>query len=115
MADEVVLPAKTCNVEEVPELLSWLEEAEIRLVVHAEWTILVNQCKIIIVVSNDTDTIAILLHCTPYLQTLGLTEMWQQYTRSTGEKRHASTASDDFPPWNTTGKDSDQIPHTNRR
>ena len=34
---------------------------------------------------NTTDTFALLLHYVPYLQALGLKEIWQQY--DTGEKR----------------------------
>ena len=71
--------------EEIPDLLSWIEEADSRVVVHVNWAVRVKQCKRIIVVSNDTDTFAYLLHYTPYFQTLGLREMWQQY--GTGEKR----------------------------
>ena len=42
-------------------------------------------CKRVIIVSNATDTFALLIHYTSYHQTLGLQEMWQQY--GTGEKR----------------------------
>ncbi len=39
----------------------------------------------VVVLSNDTDTFALLLHYAPYLQTLGLKDIWQQH--GTGEKR----------------------------
>lgn len=52
---------------------------------HVKWAVLVKHCKRVIVVSNDTDTFALLLHYTSYLQTIGLREMWQQY--GTNEKR----------------------------
>ncbi|KAH3729321.1 hypothetical protein DPMN_055288 [Dreissena polymorpha] len=35
--------------------------------------------------SNDSDSFALLLHFTPYFQTLGMKEIWQKY--GTGEKR----------------------------
>ncbi|KAH3823384.1 hypothetical protein DPMN_125183 [Dreissena polymorpha] len=35
--------------------------------------------------SNDTDSFALLLHVTPYFQTLDMKEIWQQH--GTGEKR----------------------------
>ena len=43
------------------------------------------KCKRIVVVSNDTDTFALLLYSIPYFQTLGLKEIWQLY--GTDEKR----------------------------
>ena len=51
-----------------------------------EWAVRVKQCQRVVVLSNDTDTFALLLHYAPYLQTQGLKELWQQY--GTGEKRH---------------------------
>ena len=71
--------------EEISDLLNWIEEADARLVVHVDWAVLVQRCKRVVVVSNDTDTFALLLHYTPYFQDLWLEEMWQQY--GTGEKR----------------------------
>ena len=41
--------------------------------------------KRVVIVSNDTDTFALLLYYTPYFQELGMKEIWQQY--GTGEKR----------------------------
>ena len=71
---------------EIPELLNWTEEADSRLVLHVEWAVREKQCQRVVVLSNDTDTFALLLHYAPYLQTEGLKELWQQY--GTGEKRH---------------------------
>ena len=85
VCDDEVLPAISLGGEEIPSLLNWIEEADARLVVHVEWAVRVKQCKRVVIVSNDTDTFAILLHYTPYFQALGLKEMWQQY--GTGEKR----------------------------
>jgi hypothetical protein len=83
--DDEALPAIASGGKEIPELLNWIEEADARLVVHVEWAVREKQCNRIVIVSNDTDTFALLLHYTVYLQTLGLQEMWQQY--GTGEKR----------------------------
>ena len=83
-----MLPAKANGGAEIPELLNWTEEADSRLVLHVEWAVRVKQCQRlrVVVLSNDTDTFALLLHYAPYLQTQGLKELWQQY--GTGEKRH---------------------------
>ena len=53
------------------------------------WAVCVKQCKRVVIISNDTDTFALLLHYTPYFQELGLREIWQQY--GTGEKKHMLT------------------------
>ena len=42
---------------------------------HVEWAVCVKQCKRAVVVSNDTDTFALLLYYTPHLRK----EIWQQY------------------------------------
>ena len=83
--NDEVLPAKAAGGEEFPDLLNWIEEADAGLVVHVEWAVSVKQCRRVVVVSNDTDTFAMLLHYTPYFQGLGMEELWQQY--GTGEKR----------------------------
>ena len=54
----------------ISDLLNWIEEADARLVVHVDWAVLVQRCKRVVVVSNDTDTVAILLHYTPHFQDL---------------------------------------------
>ena len=85
VSDDEVLPAKVAGGEEIPDLFNWIEEADARLVVHVEWVVRVKQCKRVVVVSNDTDTFALLLYHTPYLLALGMMEIWQQY--GTGEKQ----------------------------
>ena len=85
VSDHEVLPAKAAGGEEIPDLCNWIEEADDRLVVHVEWVVRVKQCKRVIVVSNDTDTFALLLYYTPHLLALGMKEFWQQY--GIGEKR----------------------------
>ena len=70
-----VLPAKAAGGEEIPDLLNWIEEADARLVVHVEWAVRVKRCKRVVVVSNDTDTFALLLYYTTHLQALGMKEI----------------------------------------
>ncbi|KAK3885497.1 hypothetical protein Pcinc_010238 [Petrolisthes cinctipes] len=70
VSDEEVYPANASGGDKIPDLFSWIEEADSRVVVHVDWAVRVKQCKRIIVISNDTDTFALLLHYTPYLQSL---------------------------------------------
>jgi len=79
------VPAIATDCKEIHKLLNWIEEADARLVVHVDWAVRVQQCKRVVVVSNDMDTFALLLHYTPYFLDMGLQEMWQQY--GTGEKQ----------------------------
>ncbi len=85
ICDDKAVPAKATGAKGIPNLLNWIEEADARLVVHVDWAVRVQQCKRVVIVSNDTDTFALLLHYTPYFQNLGLQEIWQQH--GTGEKR----------------------------
>ena len=85
VSDDEALPAIASSGEEIPDLLNWIKEADARLVVHVDWAIRVQNCKRVVIVSNDTDTFALLLHHTPHFQDLGVQEIWQQY--GTGEKR----------------------------
>lgn len=85
VSDDEVLSATATGGQEIPNLFSWIEEADARLVVHVEWAVRVHKCKRIVIVSNDTDTFTLLLHYAPSLIDIGLEEMWQQY--GTGEKR----------------------------
>ena len=73
-ADEV-LPAKANGCADIPELLNGTEEEDISIVLHVEWAVRVKQCQRVVVLSNDTDTFALLLHYAPYLQTQGLKEL----------------------------------------
>ena len=67
VSDDQVLPAKANGGAEIPELLNWTEEADGRLVLHVEWAVRVKQCQRVVVLSNDTDTFALLLYYAPYL------------------------------------------------
>ena len=102
-----MLPAKANGGAEIPELLNWTEEADIRLVLHVEWAVRVKQCQRVVVLSNDTDTFALLLHYATYLQTQGLKELWQQYLWHWRKATHASTAAGSFSTWSTSRQDSD--------
>ena len=79
-----VLPALHDGVE-IPELLSWVEEGEAHCIPHIEWAIRSKQVKRIIVMSNDTDMFALLVHFMSYFSSIGVSEVWQQY--GTGEHR----------------------------
>jgi hypothetical protein len=62
VSDDEALTAKAAGGEEIPDLMNWIEEADARLVVHVDWAVRVKQCKRVVVISNDTDTFALLLH-----------------------------------------------------
>ncbi|KAH3857313.1 hypothetical protein DPMN_099919 [Dreissena polymorpha] len=85
VSDNEALPAIKFGNEAIPELLNWIEEADARVVAHFEWAARIKQCQRVVVMSNDADSFALLLNFTPYFQTLGMKEIWQQY--GTGEKR----------------------------
>ena len=72
--------------EEFLDLLNLIKQADVGLMVHVEWAVRVKQCKRVVMVSNDTNTFALLLYYTPLFQTLGMKETWQPC--GTGEKRH---------------------------
>ncbi|KAH3726880.1 hypothetical protein DPMN_052756 [Dreissena polymorpha] len=62
-----------------------LLEADAKVMAHVKWAARIKQCQRVVVMSNDTDNFAFLLHFIPYFQTLGMKKIWQQY--GTGEKR----------------------------
>ncbi len=50
------------------------------IVLHVEWVVRVKQCMRAVILTNDTDTFALLLlHVVPYLQIQGLTDIWQEF------------------------------------
>ena len=62
-----VHPAKLCSnngEKHVVDALSksWLEEADERLILHVGWAVEKNECERAVIMSNDTDTFALLLH-----------------------------------------------------
>ena len=52
----------------------------------ASQAVRVKQYQRVVLLSNDTDSFASLVHYAQYLQILGVKDIWQQY--GTGEKRH---------------------------
>ena len=52
----------------------------------ASHAVRVKQYQRVVLLSNDTDSFALLVHYAQYLQTLGVKDIWQQY--GTGEKWH---------------------------
>ena len=66
------------------QLNNWQEEADSRVIPHVEWAIK-DGCEKAVVISHDTDTIAILLHDICVFKVCGLQELWAQY--GTEEKR----------------------------
>ena len=83
ICDDEILPAIGPESKEFPKLLSWIKETDHRLIVHVEWAVRIKLCKQVVVIPNDTDTLALLLHYIPHW--IGIEELWQQY--GTGEKR----------------------------
>lgn len=82
-----VLPAQMfTNGEEqsVMELKNSIEEADYRLVPHVEWAAQQNT-KRVVLLSNDTDVIAIMLRYIERFKSNGLSELWIQF--GTGEKQ----------------------------
>ena len=69
--DECV-PAIYARAEEIPALTNWIEEADTKLIVHVSWAIRTKKCTRVIVLSNDTDTFALLLNYIPRFLEQGL-------------------------------------------
>ena len=59
----------------IPELMSWQEEADERIVPHAIWAVQ-QGCQRLVVVRNVTDSVVRLLYSTHCLQHNGLKELW---------------------------------------
>ena len=64
-----IFPAIGPRFKEFPELLSWIEETDNRLIVHVEWAVRIILCQHVVIVSsssssssvsNDTTTSALL-------------------------------------------------------
>ena len=66
------------NISDVPELSSWVEEADDRIIPHISWS-LDKKYDRVIVISNDTDTITRILHYMSDFIANGLKELWVQY------------------------------------
>ena len=72
-------PAVTSSGEEIPELLSWIEEGEPHCIPHIDWAVHVKKAQRVIVLSNDADMFALLIYYMPYFKSVGVKEVWQQY------------------------------------
>ena len=77
---------KDCQgiVKTVTELNSWDEEADDRVIIHSNWAIH-NGAKRVVVLSNDSDTLMLILRYLDSFMKSGLKEFWLQY--GTGESR----------------------------
>lgn len=79
------------GVTEVQELTSWLEEADCRIVTHCWWAVKRGSQRVV-VISNGTDTVVLLLRYRAALKDSGLLELWVQYGSQTAEEKIHSTA-----------------------
>ena len=79
-----VLYSPATDLVEIPELMSWQEEADERIAPHAIWAVQ-QRCQRLVVVSNGTDSVVRLLHSTHCLQRNGLKELWIEF--GTGKRR----------------------------
>ncbi|KAH3725181.1 hypothetical protein DPMN_051016 [Dreissena polymorpha] len=111
VSDNEALTVIKFGNEVIPELLNWIEEADTRVVAHVEWAAHIKQCQRVVMMSNDTDSFALFLHFTPYFQTLGMKEIWQQY--GTCDKRRMLPLC--FSALDTAGKDNDKGSDIDRR
>ena len=66
--------------------MNWTGEEDSRIVLYVEGAVRVEQYQRVVLLSNDTDSFALLVHYAQYLQTMGVKDIWQQY--GSGEKRH---------------------------
>lgn len=83
---EVVPAQRFANGEahSLTELKNFIEEADYRLVPHVNWTAQHNT-KRVVLLSNDTDVIVIMLRYFETFKSNGLSELWIHF--GTGEKR----------------------------
>ena len=81
-----MLPPKANSGAGIPELLNWTGEVGSMIVLYVEGAVRVEQYQRVVLLSNDTDSFAFLVHYVQYLQTMGVKDIWQQY--GSGEKRH---------------------------
>ncbi len=88
VSDEVIpdVVKTSVGVTEVQELTSWLEEAHCRIVPHCWWAVKGGFQRVVFI-SNDTDTVVLLLRYIGDLKDSGLLELWV-----TGEEKVHSTA-----------------------
>ena len=78
VADSEAIPARQQDTD-IEGLTNYIEEADCRIISHVEWSVCVQHCKRVVVVSNDADTFALLSHYTPEFREKGMEELWQRY------------------------------------
>ena len=64
---------------DIEELTNFIEEADSRIIPQVDWLINIKKAKNIVVISNDTDTFALLLYYIPHFINGGVEKLWQQY------------------------------------
>ena len=69
------VPAIYARAEEIPALTNCIEETDTKLIVHVSWAIRTKKCTRVIVLLNDTDTFALLLHYIPCFLEQGRKEL----------------------------------------
>lgn len=69
---------------DVPTCSSWQEEADCRLICHIAWSVQ-RGCDAVMVMSNDTDCVALILRYKTIFINKGLKVLWVEY--GTGERR----------------------------
>lgn len=85
--NEQMVPAEKYskgNCRVVEELNRALEEADLRIVPHVHWAMR-NGSRRVLVLSNDTDVVVLLLRFVELFLNQGLSELWVRY--GTGERR----------------------------
>ena len=78
-------PAMMGNTE-ITELNNWIEEADGKLPVHAEYAIRTQGFRRLVILSNDTDSVVYLLRHIPHFLSLGCHELWLQYGTGDSQK-----------------------------
>ncbi len=90
VVDGEVLPAQLFEQPEgrhtgdIAGLSGWLEEADARIIPHTNWTV-EKGCERVVVLSNDTDSVVLLLRYMEYFMNKHMNELWVQY--GVGTKR----------------------------
>ena len=78
VVDDEILEStrKDCQgVKTIAELNSWDEEADDRVIIHSNWAIQ-SGAKRVVVLSNDSDTMMLILRYLDYFMQSGLKEFW---------------------------------------
>ena len=76
--------AESGSVIDIPTCSNNQEEADCRLISHIAWSV-ERGCNRVVVISNDTDSIALVMQYMTLFKSKGLTELWIEY--GTGENR----------------------------